>query len=314
MGKLLQQMSRDLLVPIHDLEYLARSAPYRYKVYEIEKRQAGSKRIIAQPAREVKRLQYWVIANILNHYPIHPASVAYRKGKSILNNAKPHSKKRFLLKLDFKDFFHSITAIDFEQFIRESKSEDIDESDVAYLTRILFWRMTRGGDLVLSIGAPSSPLLSNILLHEFDHRVAEYCKPIRVAYTRYADDLTFSTNRNDVLRLVEAEVERICHGLPYPRLTLNPQKTIHASKANLRRVTGLVLSNDGSVSIGHERKRQLHAAVHHFKLGKLSPDETTALTGMLAFVHSVEPKFLRTLARRYGKNVVVKLLKGSHSE
>ena len=56
MGKLLQLMSDDLLIPLHDLEYLVRSAPYRYKVYEIEKRQPGKKREIAQPAREVMDL------------------------------------------------------------------------------------------------------------------------------------------------------------------------------------------------------------------------------------------------------------------
>jgi hypothetical protein len=308
MGDLLQIVSRDLLVPLHDLYYLVRSAPYRYKVYEIEKRQPGKKRIIAQPAREVKRLQYWVTANILRRYPIHPAALAYRKGKSILNNARAHAKKRYLLKLDFKDFFHSIKANDFRNFIEGHDPKDLDNSDIESLTRILFWKMTREGDLVLSIGAPSSPMLSNILLYEFDRRVTEYCKRIRVTYTRYADDLTFSTNRKNLLGDVEGKIDEICSELPYPRLRLNREKRVHASKAASRRVTGLVLSNDGSVSLGHQRKRHLHAAVHHFKHGKLSPDETKALAGMLAFVHSVEPKFLGTLARKYGKTVMNRLL------
>lgn len=311
MGKLLQAMSGDLLVSLYDLEYLVKSAPYRYKVYKIDKRKPGEKREIAQPAREVKRLQYWVMENVLKHCPVHSAALAYRKGKSILHNAQAHAKKRYLLKLDFKDFFHSIKAADFRHFVEDGKALHLDGSDVDHLVRILFWMRERGGELILSIGAPSSPALSNILLFEFDRRVAEYCKPLRVSYTRYADDLTFSTNRRDILAVVEGEVSRICKELPYPVLSLNRDKRVHASKAASRRVTGLVLSNAGSVSLGHERKRQLHAAVHHFKLGTLNPQEISSLAGMLAFVHSVEPQFLHALARRYGKAVVDEILRSN---
>jgi retron-type reverse transcriptase len=311
MGKLLQVMARHLLVPPRELRYLVRSAPYRYKVYEIKKRQPGKMRTIAQPAREVKSLQYWVIANILKQYPVHPAATAYRKGKSILNNAKAHAKKRYLLKLDFRDFFHSIRALDFKKFVNENSLADIDSADLESLTRILFWKNKQSGELVLSIGAPSSPMLSNMLLYEFDCRVAQYCLSEGVTYTRYADDLTFSTNRRDILGLVARQIERICIELPYPRLSLNSDKTVHASRATARRVTGLVLSNEGTVSIGHERKRQLHAAVHHFKLGRLDPLETIKLAGMLSFVNSAEPKFLRVLARRYGKTVIKKLFRAN---
>ena len=80
MSKLLEMLSNDLALPLNDLAYLARSAPYRYKVYQIEKRTPGKKRTIAQPAREVKPLQYWVMSHVLSAFPIHPAATAYRKG------------------------------------------------------------------------------------------------------------------------------------------------------------------------------------------------------------------------------------------
>jgi hypothetical protein len=268
-------------------------------------------RIIAQPARAVKGLQRWVIANILTLYPVHPAAMAYRKRKSIANNARVHAKKRFLLKLDFKDFFHCIKAIDLKLFVESHNSGRVDASDVDHLKRILFWMKKGGSELILSIGAPSSPMLSNILMFEFDRQLTDYCESVGVRYTRYADDLTFSTDARDILRSVEQEVDRICQGLPYPRLSLNREKRVHASKAGSRRVTGLVLSNAGSVSIGHDRKRQLHAAVHHFMQGKLKIDEITSLAGTLAFVHSVEPQFLRTLTRKYGERVVNKLMKAN---
>jgi hypothetical protein len=150
-------------------------------------------------------------------------------------------------------------------------------------------------------------------LYEFDRRVTEHCKTVRVSYTRYADDLTFSTNAKDVLAAVEQRVDRICQELPYPRLTLNRAKSVHASKATSRRVTGLVLSNEGLVSIGHQRKRHLRAAVHHFKLGQLTPEQARSLAGTLAFVHSVEPQFLQALERKYGSAVIARLLKVNHT-
>jgi RNA-directed DNA polymerase len=307
MGDLLNKISRELFIPLHDLRFLARSAPYRYKVYEIKKRQPRKTRTIAQPAREVKRLQYWVISCLLKGFPIHSAALAYRKGKSILDNARRHAKKRFLLKLDFKDFFHSIKASDFRQLLEQAAPKLVDASDVDYLCSILFWRDKRSGELILSIGAPSSPVLSNIMMYEFDRKVDEYCRSVGVTYTRYADDLTFSTNKRQILTLVAEEIGRICHDLPYPHLRLNVEKTVHASKATSRRVTGLVLSNDGVVSIGHRKKREIHAAVHHFKAGKLNANETSALGGMLAFVNSVEPNFLLVLMERYGRSVIKRL-------
>jgi retron-type reverse transcriptase len=263
-------------------------------------------RTIAQPSRAVKRLQYWVIANVLKQYPIHSAALAYRKGKNIFHNAQVHASNRYLLKLDFKDFFHSIKAMDFELFVKEHLPQDVQLSDVYYLIRILFW-MRQRSELVLSIGAPSSPILSNILMYEFDCRVTELCNPLKVVYTRYADDLTFSTSSRNTLKSVEEQVNRICHELPYPRLSINSEKTVHASMAKSRRVTGLVLSNDGSISLGHERKRELHAAVHHYKVGKLNEKDISKLAGMLAYVHSVEPQFVRVLARRYGRDVLDRL-------
>lgn len=313
MGKLLSRISHELFIPLDRLAYLAHSAPYRYKVYEIKKRQPLQKRTIAQPAREVKRLQYWIISNLLREFPIHSAALAYRKGKSILNNAKPHARKKFLLKLDFKDFFHSIKASDFRKFLERAESKSVDASDVDYLCRILFWKDKRTGDLTLSIGAPSSPMLSNIFLYEFDAKVSEYCKATKVTYTRYADDMTFSTNKRDVLRSVTPVVAQVCDTLPYPRLHLKPEKTVHASRATSRRVTGLVLSNEGLVSIGHRRKREIRAAVHHFKAGKLNADNAAVLGGTLAFVNSVEPAFIKVLTKRYGRSVIKRIFQASTS-
>ena len=152
----------------------------------------------------------------------------------------------------------------------------------------------------MSIGVPSSPMLSNILLYDFDKKVQAFCAKKKVKYSRYADDLTFSTNRPNVLREVEIQIAEICKRMEHPKLQLNPEKTVHASRGGARRVTGLVLANSGEVSLGHARKRLIRAQVHHFLAGRLNPDEAAKLRGMLAFVNSVEPAFIQRLRAHYG--------------
>jgi retron-type reverse transcriptase len=315
MSNLLERLSTDFLLPMNDLIYLVRSAPYRYKVYEIAKRTPGKKRTIAQPARELKPLQYWVMENVLNAFPIHPSATAYRKGRNIADNALPHASHKYLCKLDFRNFFPSIRSTDFEKFMSSNPLARIwTEEEVGYLSRILFWRRKRGGDLRLSIGAPSSPVLSNILLYNFDIETTALCASLGLTYTRYADDLTFSTNEPKVLFEVERQIPKICTSLGSPRLFLNRGKTVHVSMKGARRVTGLILTNDGLVSIGREKKREISAGFHRYTLGRLNAEEINKLGGMLAYINSVEPIFLQRLAEKYGAAALSHLLSSSRLE
>lgn len=293
------RISHALLIPEPFITRLINSAPYRYKVYLIPKKNGNGTRTIAQPSRAVKAVQYWTMENVLNTLPIHRAATAYRKGVNIADNAGRHAPHRFLLKLDFENFFTSITASDLETYFRLHPQSDLTQHDVANLKRILFWNRERSGQLVMSIGAPSSPTLSNILMFDFDSSVQRICDQRNVQYTRYADDLTFSTSERNVLREIKFEIEQVCRQVPYPRLSLNEPKTVHASRAKSRRVTGLTLTNDGSVSIGRERKRIIRAQIDHFLSGRLEPDRLAELQGMLSFVSAVEPEFIEKLRRRY---------------
>jgi retron-type reverse transcriptase len=305
---ILESISHDLMVPEASLGHIIRSAPYRYKVFEVDKKNGTGKRTIAQPARELKAIQYWVMANVLRQFPIHGAAMAYRKRRSISTNAAKHASNRFLLKLDFKDFFHSIKADDLEAFLAGREGVNLSTEDIFHLKKILFWNRRREGSLIMSIGAPSSPMLSNILMYEFDKKVQAFCGRKRVKYTRYADDLTFSTDRPNILREVEVQVAEICKRMEHPKLSLNTEKTVHASRGGARRVTGLVLANNGTVSLGHDRKRLIRAQVHHFLAGRLSPDEAVKLRGMLAFVNSAEPSFIQNLRDHYGSTEIDRII------
>jgi len=261
-------------------------------------------RTIAQPAKEVKRLQYWVIENLFPRLPIHPSATAYIKAKNILNNSELHVAKPYLLKLDFVDFFPSIKGDDFIQYIRELNNLDLDELDLQLLVRILFWYPKRIHNLQLSVGAPSSPYLSNAIMHRFDSEIESYCCQRSITYTRYADDMTFSMMEKAARSEVLNRVLQVIQQLPFPKLQINQKKTIFGSKAHRRMVTGLVLSNAGRVSLGREKKRRIRAQIHHLITGHLTPQEKSSLRGMLAFARSIEPNFVERMEQKYGKRVL----------
>ncbi len=310
MPDLLTSLGMAVLLPRDELIGLLRSAPHRYKVYRVPKRAPGKFRTIAQPAREVKALQYWVMNNVLSEFEIHAAATGYREGRSIAHNARPHAHGRFLLKLDFKDFFPSLKARDFRVFLKRNKA-NLDSATIEWLCQILFWKPKGTRDLCLSIGAPTSPMLSNILMHEFDRLVSEFCSARNVTYTRYADDLTFSAETSDQLAAVERAVLNLCSRLASPVLTINKKKTVRVSKRDSRRVTGLVLTNDRKVSLGREEKRRIRAWVHHYVTHRLDPDQTMKLRGMLNYVNSVEPSFMRRLRKKFGSETIRLLQTGN---
>jgi RNA-directed DNA polymerase len=306
-------ISRHFGISRRDVESIIGGAPRRYKSYYIPKR-AGGLRLISQPAREVKALQHWFMARCEGMLKVHAAASAYVRKKGISQNAERHRENEFLLKMDFLDFFPSIRGRDLRRYIAADAPWLLDGEDVEKAVRLLFFSQGPDVELRLSIGAPTSPWLSNLLMFRFDESVSEVCRSREVAYTRYGDDVTFSSNDANSLRAVEEESRDIVAKLESPRLLFNPRKTIMLSRKSQRRVTGLVLSNDGKVSLGRARKRQLRASVHHLILGKLSNEEVVKLRGWLAFARDVEPEFVRRLSGRYGTEMNVVLSKAVGGE
>src|SRR5882724_8852090 len=104
---LLDELTVSIGLAVPDLLRIIVTAPKRYKVYTIPKRNGGV-RIIAQPSRELKVLQRFLLDRYLRKYPIHPAAMAYERGRNIFENAAQHIDNSVFLKLDFEAFFPSI--------------------------------------------------------------------------------------------------------------------------------------------------------------------------------------------------------------
>ncbi|MHA3080329.1 retron St85 family RNA-directed DNA polymerase [Acinetobacter sp. ANC 5502] len=303
-----RHLKNSLFMSDSELFEFAKTCPHRYKVYEINKKNGGT-RTIAHPSKELKYVQN-VILNVLKvHLPIHRTAFAYVSHKNIKENALLHVKNPYILKMDFKDFFPSITP---GLFFNECEKHNIylSKEDENLIANFLFWKKKRAHKLVLSIGAPSSPFISNFIMYSFDALISEYCSSHKIEYSRYADDLTFSTKMPGLLSLLPKIISEKLNKLYRKSIRVNTEKTTFVSKARSRKVTGLVLTNDNKVSIGRDKKRQISAMVHQYTLGKFSdPKDLEKLKGIVNFAIYVDPSFLNFLVRKYGDENIRKIYK-----
>jgi RNA-directed DNA polymerase len=297
---ILDRISVESSIPLSLLSLVARTADHRYKVYTIPK-VSGGERVIQHPAREVKFLQRWVVSNIFQHAPIHPTAMAYRPGRNVRDNALRHAQSRFFLKLDFEDFFPSIRSHDVMTILAQISSTlpfALTTDDPNIVVKIV----TRYGQL--PIGAPSSPAISNCVMYGFDDAMSQLARQYSCIYSRYADDIVFSTNVPYVLGEVLREVRQYLAVHTVPALRINEGKVVFNSKKRRVRITGLVISCHNSPSVGRSEKRKIKALAHRFSTSQLDAEMATYLKGYLGYVKSVDPMFVNTLEKKYGKSVI----------
>lgn len=282
---------------------VANKASATYSNFSIPKKD-GTKRIIYQPSMAVKALQKVIYDNVLIKLPIHDACYAYRKSVSLKDHASVHQDAKYLLRLDLTNFFESITRRDIERFSDDVISKvfpEFEQNDIKLLANIICRKDK------ITIGSVTSPALSNAICYNLDEKISRIAKYYGVKYTRYADDLFFSTKNKDVLKIVQKKVSNIIANLDYPKLTLNKKKTRHSSKKKRMAVTGLTITVDSKLSIGRSMKRFIRSQV--FTWDKLSLVEKKYLSGYLAFVRSVEPSYINKLCEKYTSETIQKIIK-----
>jgi RNA-directed DNA polymerase len=297
---ILTRISAETGIPLAFLSLVARTTDHRYKIYTIPK-VSGGQREIEHPAREVKFLQRWVVSDIFAHAPLHPAATAYRRGTSVRNNAALHVHGRFFLKLDFADFFPSIRVVDVTLLLTRVSSilpVALTDEDMNVVAKIV----TRNGQL--PIGAPSSPVISNAVMYQFDDAMSHLAQQFTCIYSRYADDIVFSTNVPYALGNVLKEVRQYLSVQTSPALRLNEAKVVFNSKKRRIRITGLVIDCDNHISVGRKEKRKIKSLIYRFKTASLDAQHTSYLKGYLGYLNSVEPRFVDGLVNKYGQEVL----------
>lgn len=176
-----------------------------YKEYRIPKRN-GKMRIIHEPMPNLKEIQTWILDNILLSpgalHEVSPVAMAFMPQRSIIDNAACHVGKRTVICMDLKDFFSNVRYIQvYLIFNNLGYGKDVSGM-LAHLCTL---------DGALPQGAPTSPMLSNLILSEADESLLSYCTERNIAYTRYADDLTFSTDRHIDYGQLLGKVNHVLH-------------------------------------------------------------------------------------------------------
>jgi len=303
-------LAEDLSVSRTAINRYIKSAPKKYKVYSIPKRSSGQ-RVIAHPAKLLKSYQSSLVRILENHLHIHDSAFAYRKNRSIKDNAAQHLKSEYLLKMDFSDFFHSITPKLFFN-IAKLAGIQISQSEEYLIEQIFFWNPSQvsGGKLILSIGAPSSPFISNAIMYFFDSAMFIECEKKKITYTRYADDITFSTKQKNNLYDTPHVVKSLLVENFSGAIRVNESKTVFSSKKHNRHVTGVTLTNNNKLSIGRQKKRYISSLIHKFSLGVLPLDDINYLQGLFSHACNIEPEFKKRMYKKYSVDIVDRIIKG----
>lgn len=306
---IIQNICTRLGISKNELMLFCDNAPKKYKVYTIPKRTMGN-RLIAQPSKALKEFQRAIVAELEPVLPIHSSAYAYRKGLGIKHNALQHVKYNYLLKMDFHNFFNKIKPDVFFGYL-ENNGFNLSYTERYILEQLLFWKpgLKRSKTLVLSVGAPSSPFITNFVMYQFDVKISKWCDNNSVVYTRYADDISFSTNKKGVLFSVPTIVKGTLRDT-VPGLGINELKTIYTSKQYNRHVTGVTLTSDNKLSLGRVKKRYISSLIHKFLIKQLPIDELPFLQGMIAHAKNIEPIFITRMKKKYGRDVIKEIIKG----
>lgn len=221
----------------------------RYKRFAISKK-SGGERVIHAPVKGLKSILRPL--NLILHclYEPHKAATGFVTDKSIVDNARAHVGKNYVLNLDLKDFFHSFdrNQVKMEFYYRYFKLNKKKE-EVAFLLACLCthpFEIEGEIQTVLPQGSPTSPTLTNMLCRDLDRRLTGLAKRYNLTYTRYADDITFSSSHNIYNdEVFDKELKRIIE--EDQNLVINPKKT-RLQKAGYRQeATGLIVNDKVNV-------------------------------------------------------------------
>lgn len=273
-----RSLAQAMAISIGELRFLAYgrkvSKTGHYRRFLMPKKRGGH-RLISAPMPRLKAAQHWILEHVLNQVGVHAAAHGFRADHSILTNAQPHCGAALVINLDLQDFFPNVTwprvfglfhalgysksvATIFAQLCTEPPVEEVEMDGET-------WQVATGVRH-LPQGAPTSPAITNLLCRRLDARMLGIAKKHGFAYTRYADDLTFSSAAGDreasgkLLWQVKAVIRE-------ESFLLHPDKLRIMGQGRRREVTGLVVAEKPAVP--REDVRAFRALLH--QLDKQGP-------------------------------------------
>lgn len=262
-----------------------------YNTLEIPKKN-GDTRTICVPNKNLKKVQKKLYNKLSTYYDeiktqnnfTSKISHGFEKNRSIVTNAEVHKNKRYVVNLDLLVFFPSINFGRVRSYFIKNNYFEINDDIATILAQLTCYKGT------LPQGASTSPLIANMICNIMDIRILKIAKKYRLDYTRYADDLTFSTNNKYFLNDYDKFLEDIKNIIHRSGFELNSKKTRLLFSNSRQEVTGLVVNK--KISVPKEYYKNTRAMAHSlYKNGYFLIDDEVGtieqLEGRFSFINQI---------------------------
>ncbi|WP_131740914.1 reverse transcriptase family protein [Actinomadura roseirufa] len=299
-----------------------------YEEYTLQGR-----RVISSPHPPLLAVHRWMLANILNQVPAHSASYAYERRKSIVKCATRHVGARWAVKLDLHNFFGSVdetmvyrvfcglgyqNLVSFELArlctrpgIGASHKDQYRSDSGSEKYRVIYSYSNSRRLGFLPQGSPTSGALANLVMRDVDIMLCDLAKQRRLTYTRYADDMTFSSIDEFHRKNVASLIREVAHLMNSRGFVLHKQKTRIVTPGSRMIVLGLLVDGQRVRLPVDSRKRILEniRGVEKFGLADHVKHRKYAsmigfvehMEGLLAFSYDVDREWTKPIWERWSK-------------
>ncbi len=271
--------------PLETVSEIVHSNNLHYRSYKIRKANKVGYRYIDAPDAQLKLIQRNLIRNFFSKAEIAEESHGFTYKKSAVTNAKKHLGNNILLSIDIENFFPSIKVKYVPLAIMEVMRTTgifLEKPEFKLLVKLVTYLDK------LPQGAPTSPVISNIILSSLDKKLSTYFAKDNLVYTRYADDITLShsdKNFDFISSIVKIQTE-----LEEFDLKINKRKTKILKRNKRMSVTGVVIND----KLGTPRWywRNLKAEMHNIikENLKITQKKASELSGKISWVYTLNPK------------------------
>jgi RNA-directed DNA polymerase len=303
----------------------------QYRVFSLKKNVPGRTRhrLICVPKENLKTVQDWIVRNILVHTKAHRASYAYHPKSRPEFAARAHCNCDYLLKVDIEDFFHRVSEGRVFRIFADLGFSELVSFELARLTTITAlgtespeWIAEARWPAIpayqsqyegfLPQGSSTSPMLSNLAMLGLDAKLQEMAARENISYTRYADDLTFSSRKPHDFASMKRFKKKVLAELNSAGFKPNLRKTSIRGPGARRIVLGMLVDGP-KPRLTKEFKDNLRQHLHYLLSADFGPAKhakanKTSISGIFHMVRGligwatrVEPsygaKYLREFRR-----------------
>ncbi|MGM9804113.1 MAG: reverse transcriptase domain-containing protein [Muribaculaceae bacterium] len=254
-----------------------------YHQFSIPKKNGGE-RVITAPNARLKYIQRCLAFVFSSRYKPKYCVNAFTHSRSVVDNALAHVGKNYVYNIDLKDFFTSITA---KMVATELCNLGFDPDMSQLLSKICTYPVTVNGKTqnMLPQGAPSSPILSNICARRLDNRLIGLACRFNLNYSRYADDITFSSNHN-VYSPGGEFITELYSIINHEHMQVNEKKCRLQKRGSRQEVTGLIVNE--KVNVSRKYYKNLRALIHQIACSELiDPNLVRTAQGKLNYLSMV---------------------------